>query len=494
MRNYLKVYNLDDAANWIVGLSVLVVGVNGVIFRGHELDDGLIYARYIQNLISGNGLVYNAGEYVNGLTSPLFAWMSLAPAYLFGDARHGAMLISVLAAMGTLVIFYRLLTLFLAERWIAALAALLAAGSGITYINLGMETSLFTFMVGMCLYLYFKDAFFLLGICIGLAVLARPESVFLVPAMALNTWIFKRRWPDIRCYVIPTILVSAQLAFNGLYYDTLLPTSGVAKISQGSLGHWGSYSFLFNLGQAFLYGFGLPGQLRILDTYMIPVLLMILASLSLLLIQARQYIVVSFAFLLLYTAFFTVLNIPSQWWYYAIYFSVYATYIAIGIYWLCSRIKRVKQNFVKVSIIGFFALMLLWQGAINLVLHGNTVREDYKQFGEWIAENTPADASIAMAEIGTVGWYSRRRIIDILGLVTSGNAEFVAEGDYNSWLESHPPDYILAREPPRFFERAVTFLQTNRPEDLAEVAEFEFPDYKLYRYKPGDTGGGIDGD
>ncbi len=476
--------NPREPANWIVGLAVLVVGVNGVIFRRHELDDSLIYARYIQNLISGNGLVYNVGEYVNGLTSPLFAWLSLAPAYLFSDARQGAMLISVLAAMGTLVIFYRILTLFVAERWIAALAALLAAGSSITYINLGMETSLFTFMVGTCLYLYFKDKFFPLGICIGLSILVRPESMFLVPAMALNTLIFKRQWPELKCYIIPAILVLTQLIFNGIYYDTLLPTSGVAKISQGTLGHWGFYDFFFDLFRAFLYGFGLPGQLQIFDSYFITVLLMLLASLSLLLVQARQYLVVSFVFLLLYTAFFTILNIPSQWWYYAIYYSIYTTYIAFGIYWLCDRINRVNQVFMKVVFVGVFSIMLLWQGAINLALLGNTVREDYKQFGEWIAQNTPAGASIALAEIGTVGWYSDRRIIDILGLVTRGNADLIAEGDYHSWLASHPPDYILASEPPRFFESAVTMLKTNRPQYLDEVAGFDFPGFKLYRYLP----------
>ena len=480
-------------SNWIVGLAVLIVGVNGIVFRGHELDDGLIYARYIQNLISGNGLVYNAGEYVNGLTSPLFAWLSLAPAWLFGDARHGAMLISVLAAMGTVIVFYRILTLFIAERRIAALATLFAAGSGMTYINLGMETSLFTFMVGLCLLLYFKDEFFALGICVGLAILTRPEAVFLVPALALNTWLHKRQWPDFRCYVAPAILVSAQFLFNGLYYGALLPSSGVAKISQGAMGHWGYNSFLLGLGERLLNGFGLPRQMQVLGTHVVPILLMILAALSLLLVQARQYLLVSIAFLGLYTGFFAVLNIPGQWWYYAIHFTIFSTWVVLGIYWLYVHCKSEHQRVFRVSFTGLFALMLLWQGAINLVLHGNTVREDYKQFGEWIAENTPADASIALAEIGTVGWYSERRIIDILGLVTSGNADFVAQGDYNSWLELHPPDYILAREPPRFFERAVTFLQTNRPGDLAGVAGFEFPDYKLYRYKPGDAGGGIDG-
>ena len=482
-----------DPANWIVGFSVLIVGVNGVVFRGHELDDGLIYARYIQNLISGNGLVYNAGEYVNGLTSPLFAWLSLAPAYFFGDARHGSMLISVLSAMGTVIVFYRILTMFIAERRIAALATLFAAGSGITYINLGMETSLFTFMVGLCFFLYFKDDFFPLGICVGLAILTRPEAVFLVPAMALNTWVHKRQWPDLRCYIVPTALVSAQFAFNSLYYGALLPSSGVAKISQGAMGHWGYNSILLSLGEHLLNGFGLPRQMQVFGTFVVPIFLMTLAALSIPLVQARQYLIVSITFLGLYTGFLTGLNIPSQWWYYAIHFTFFSSYVALGICWLYLRVKTGRRKIFRISFIGFFALMLIWQGAINLVLHGKTVREDYREFGLWIAENTPVDSSVALAEIGTVGWYSERRIIDILGLVTSGNADFVAEGDYNSWLELHPPDYILARDPPRFFERAVTFLRTNRPDDLVEVSEFEFPGYKLYRFLPNDVEGAIDG-
>lgn len=43
---------LRDPAHWILGFSVATIAFNGYAFRGHELDDGLIYARYIQNLIS----------------------------------------------------------------------------------------------------------------------------------------------------------------------------------------------------------------------------------------------------------------------------------------------------------------------------------------------------------------------------------------------------------------------------------------------------------
>ena len=473
-----------DPANWIVGFSVLAIAVNGYIFRGHELDDGLIYARYIQNLIEGNGFVYNPGEAVNGLTSPLFAYLSLAPAWLAGDARVGTLLVSVLAAMGTAIVFYRLLILFIADRRIAALSALFAAGNGITFINFGMEASLFTFLAGLCLYLYFRDRFFWLGICVGLAILTRPEAVFLVPAMALNTWLGKREWPDFRCYLIPTALVSAQLLFNGFYYGESLPSSGLAKVSQGAMGHWGYNAFLLRLSEMLIRGFGLRRQLMTFDVYLIPVLMMLVAACSLGQVRARQYLIVSASFLVFYTGFFALLNIPGQWWYYAIYFSILTTWVALGLDWLASLSGQGGRRWLRTSFIVAFALLLLWQEQIHLQRHGRTVRQDYRDYGLWIAENTPVDASIGVAEIGTVGWYSERRIIDILGLVTAGNADFVGQGDYTSWLALHPPDYILSRDPPRFYERSVTFLQRNEPESLEEVTEFDFPDFKLYRYLP----------
>ncbi len=481
-----------DPANWIVAFSAAVIAVNGYLFRGHELDDALIYARYIQNLISGNGLVYNSGEAVNGLTSPLFAYLSMIPAYLAGDARVGTMLVSALAAIATTVVVYRLLCLFIADRQIAALVTLFAAGNGMTYINFGMEASLFTFLAGLSCHLYFKDRFFPLGICIGMAVLTRPEAVFLVPAMALNTWLNQRDWPPWRCYIIPILMGLCQLLFNIFYYGDPLPSSGSAKAAQGATGHWGHNSFVINLAHLFLYGFGLPLQLRTFGLYIVPVLLMCIAALVLPHRRGRQYLLVSATFLLLYTGFFWLLNIPPQPWYAAIYFTVFSSWVALGIDWLAQWSGDFAKRLIRSGFLALFTVVLVWQQPIHMALHGNTLREDYKQFGLWLAENTPAGASIAVAEIGTVGWYSGRRIIDILGLVTAGNAEFVGEGDYLSWLSLHPPDYILAREPPRFFERAVAKLKLEQPDRLAEVAEFDFPDYKLYRYLPGQPSG--DGD
>ena len=91
----------------ILLLAGLIVVANAFYLWGHELDDALIYARFLQNLLEGKGYVYNPGEYVNGLTSPLFGYLSILPSWMLGDARDGVMLVSVLATLTSLIAFLR---------------------------------------------------------------------------------------------------------------------------------------------------------------------------------------------------------------------------------------------------------------------------------------------------------------------------------------------------------------------------------------------------
>lgn len=87
-----------------------------------------------------------------------------------------------------------------------------------------------------------------------------------------------------------------------------------------------------------------------------------------------------------------------------------------------------------------------------------------------------------IGEIGTIGWYSKRKIIDILGLVTADIAKFVAEGDFNSWVNLYTPDYILVHDPLLLYETGIEQLAQADSGSLLEVIEFQFPGYKLYSY------------
>ncbi len=69
---------------------VVIVCIFGYLSRRVVPEDALIYARYISNALAGNGLVYNVGEHVNALTSPLFSYLLLGSSALL----HGNVLLA----------------------------------------------------------------------------------------------------------------------------------------------------------------------------------------------------------------------------------------------------------------------------------------------------------------------------------------------------------------------------------------------------------------
>jgi hypothetical protein len=68
----------------------------------------------------------------------------------------------------------------------------------------------------------------------------------------------------------------------------------------------------------------------------------------------------------------------------------------------------------------------------------------YRDVGRWLAENSNPDASVAMTEVGTIGYFSQRRIIDLMGLVTYELRDLPKQGDYHATIDALRPDYIVA--------------------------------------------------
>src|SRR3978361_1210781 len=79
-----------------IALVALLTVVLGYVFRSQQLDDALIYAKYIRNALLGQGLVFNPGEHVNALTSPLYAYAVLAGAWV----AHGHVLVATAGLSG----------------------------------------------------------------------------------------------------------------------------------------------------------------------------------------------------------------------------------------------------------------------------------------------------------------------------------------------------------------------------------------------------------
>ncbi|MBK7982024.1 MAG: hypothetical protein IPK09_00145 [Candidatus Competibacteraceae bacterium] len=131
--------------------------------RHYQLDDALIYLRYVRNFLNGEGLVYNEGVYFNGLTSSLYSYLLILAGVLISDLQVATILLAALLHASALLV---LSETFFAKRPLAAkcLFIILAGTFPYFFLTYGMETPLFILLIGLSLYCYQIEKFFWLGL------------------------------------------------------------------------------------------------------------------------------------------------------------------------------------------------------------------------------------------------------------------------------------------------------------------------------------------
>ena len=62
----------------------------------------------------------------------------------------------------------------------------------------------------------------------------------------------------------------------------------------------------------------------------------------------------------------------------------------------------------------------------------------------WIAQNTPQEALIAAHDIGALGYFGQRRLLDLAGLVSPEVIPFIRdEGRLATFLDEQQADYLM---------------------------------------------------
>ena len=202
-------------------------------------DDAYIVYRYAENLIDGHGLVFNLGEPVSALTSPLHAFLCAALYALSGWtvlAHKVAAALMVPAAM-----WFAVCRSGLTERYrVLAMSFVLLCPLVILWTVGGLETPLLLSLI-LCVYALRpranaprgQIAAFSLG-C-GLCVLTRYDAALFVTTVAASSWIVylvaTRRLLDTIVWAVPGItVVAGWLAFSNWYFHDILPTSYYHKM------------------------------------------------------------------------------------------------------------------------------------------------------------------------------------------------------------------------------------------------------------------------
>ncbi|MCA9913289.1 MAG: hypothetical protein KC496_08060, partial [Anaerolineae bacterium] len=123
---------------------------------------------------------------------------------------------------------------------------------------------------------------------------------------------------------------------------------------------------------------------------------------------------------------------------------------AWGIGWMLQRLQkspvRLAINAYLLLLIPIFSLALLAQ---FWSFHRSNVRYVYQQpyqMALWLRQNTPADAVIAVHDVGLMRYLGERTTLDMVGLTTPGAAAYWRNGPGSvaEFLIQRQPDYIAS--------------------------------------------------
>lgn len=239
--------------NWLVLLPILLASALRLVPGPRIVDDAYITFRYAQNLVIGNGLVFNPGEMVLGTTTPLYTFLLAGLSRLLNTSdlpRLAWVLNALLDAAGVALVFWLGNRLSKGKRSTVVIglgASLLwaAAPYSVTFAIGGLETSLVItlLLASFALYLDGRDNW--AAVVLALGTLTRPDvliaATLIFGAIGLR-WIFHlflsrvKREPRntlTRFPFQPAVLFGAILLpwiiFATLNYGSPLPNSLSAK-------------------------------------------------------------------------------------------------------------------------------------------------------------------------------------------------------------------------------------------------------------------------
>jgi len=268
---------------WLAAvLAALVIGTSGAYAARWVCDDAFISFRYAGNLVSGRGLVYNVGEYVEGYTNFFWTLFVALGLKLGASAEAWSMaggIICYTGSIGLLAANHQRLKSRLGIEGLAwPLAALLGALmiDWQVFATSGLETSAFTFLA--------LAGFTLLtweegnprpvwsGLLFSLALLTRLDGLLFAVCAGASFLVLpvRSRWRSLLAFTLALLLFSLPvLAWKAHYYQSWLPNTFYAKSADESWYAQGWIYFSLFFRKYWLLALSIPAGLILLIRFAI---------------------------------------------------------------------------------------------------------------------------------------------------------------------------------------------------------------------------------
>jgi arabinofuranosyltransferase len=455
----------SDIRNVILAAALFAVLL--LPLRNAIVDDTYIHLQYARNLAATGELSFNRGEPTYGATSPLWVGILALLAKAGADPLVSCRMLAWLFAAASIALVYRVAASGGGGAWTAAAAALTLAAEAwfVRWTAVGMETSFAVFMTLVVMDLARSAArsagrSALLGAALFLAALSRPEAILLVPLAAIALLRARGKPGRFMFLVVFVPLFAAWLLVIDRHTGTMFPLTAGAKqgaieLSPGALLRRAAIPARIMAGTLLLPWTALlagvvAGALR-------------RRSLGAYLTESGSLRAEPAAFLMLLWVF----ALPAA--YVALDFQVLSRYlvpvaapaIVLGLTaWRKLVAERAAGAGARRAALAMFTAAAVAQSVLvyEIVVvpptraFSEALETTLAGMGRWLDRNAPADALVASPDIGAIGYYSRRRILDLGGLVSPEINRMRRETDVERIIDTgmylrFGPDYLVDRDP-----------------------------------------------
>jgi len=401
------------------------------------VDDAWIHLNYARNLADHHAWTYFPGDHTTtGSTAPLFTMLE---ALAFQLTRN-EFVIGLSLGLAGYALFLAVLARWAGKRlghagWAALAVGVVACDGRFGMLAAsGMETSLFLAGIALAFLAWTSENAITTALALGITTWIRPEALLLAGVFAIDAGLTRREPRHARIgLAVLVLLVAGYAVFNFVTGGAAFPNTLAAK-------------------SAYYAGRGLATFLRedVAATFaaawaaLLPLALvrgLVLlrrawsrqATGSLAEIGWTVALPLAYAFVLPFSHRFNRYLVPAL-----------PALAVAGVAAVRATVEWLKTHGVRSRFAGpVLAVALLGaQGGYfeySLSEYGAIARytaERQVQAGRWLAVNTPRSAVVATHDVGAIAFYSGRRIVDMVGLVSPEVVPHLRRPDYLAWLAS----------------------------------------------------------
>ncbi|TAK25425.1 MAG: hypothetical protein EPO26_03390 [Chloroflexota bacterium] len=413
-------------------------------FRRNALDDPFVTYRYVENILAGVGPVYNVGESALSTTALGYAGFLAAIVAVGRSVQTIDVSLASNLVSGASLTAAALAVFLLARRHGQATAGLIAAIALVSARPListfGLETCLLLALVTWSAYLFDRDRPTLAAVLLAAATVVRADGAVAFACLLIAWLAMTRRW---RAMARPLIVFAAIVAPYELtlvaIYGSPIPTTLAAKQAQASIAGWPDFAS----GLAVLAAEHVAWSRLFL--WFLPI-----AAIGIVALARQRWALPLILWALAQSVTYQVLGVASYTWYYAPLVPAVAILFGLG----AATVAR--RNTALAILVAAPLFLAQEKAALALTFQLPEPRaRAYQTVGRWLAANTPLESRVAVMEVGIMGYYAQRPMVDLLGLIRPDTIDALRRQDFFWTIAAYQPNYVvLTGKNPLWFQFA----------------------------------------